>query len=210
MTPDAARRPPRLTLVAEVPSGPRASGRARDVDWSTLMARAQGGDGDAYHRLLTEITPYLRSLAARHHRAPTDVEDAVQDILLTIHAVREIYDPARPFKPWLLAIARRRIVDRLRRQGRSSAHETELAEEHDHIAAIDTGALEARSDGRALRAAVALLPPGQRAAVTLLKIEEMSLKEASAKSGMTVIALKVATHRALKTLRKLLAGSETP
>ncbi len=33
----------------------------RDVDWSILMARAQDGDGAAYHRLLQDIVPYLRS-----------------------------------------------------------------------------------------------------------------------------------------------------
>jgi RNA polymerase sigma-70 factor (ECF subfamily) len=40
------------------------TGSARELDWSTLMARAQGGDRDAYRRLLGEITPYLRALAA--------------------------------------------------------------------------------------------------------------------------------------------------
>ncbi|HEY2968978.1 MAG TPA: RNA polymerase subunit sigma, partial [Casimicrobiaceae bacterium] len=41
--------------------GEKAS--ARDLDWSILMARAQGGDGEAYRRLLVAIAPYLRSLA---------------------------------------------------------------------------------------------------------------------------------------------------
>ncbi len=47
-------------------------------------------------------------------RGRADVEDVVQDILLTLHAIRHTYDPSRPFKPWLVAVARRRIVDRLR------------------------------------------------------------------------------------------------
>ena len=64
-------------------------------DWSGLMARAQNGDAAAYRRLLGEIAPYLRSLAAKRHRDPLDIEDSVQDILLTIHAVRATYDPAR-------------------------------------------------------------------------------------------------------------------
>lgn len=38
----------------------------------------------------------------------------------------------------------------------------------------------------------------------MLKLEEMSLKEAAAASGMSVVALKVATHRALKNLRRLI------
>ena len=88
---------------------------ARDVDWSILMARGQAGDAISYRRLLEEISPYLRSVAARCHRNKSDVEDAVQDVLVTVHAIRATYDPMRPFGPWLLAIANRRIVDRLRR-----------------------------------------------------------------------------------------------
>ena len=64
-----------------------------ELEWSILMARAQDGDGGAYRRLLEEVTPYLCSLAASRHRDPSDAEDAVQDILLTIHAVRQTYDP---------------------------------------------------------------------------------------------------------------------
>src|SRR3546814_7677162 len=41
--------------------------KIHDVDWAILMGRAQMGDGDAYLRLLHEVTPYLRSLAARRH-----------------------------------------------------------------------------------------------------------------------------------------------
>ena len=56
-----------------------------------------------------------------------------------------------------------------------------------------------------LRAAIANLPPGQREAINRLKLNELSLKEASAATGMSVAALKVATHRALKNLRKMLS-----
>ena len=97
------------------------------LTWSALMARAQEGDGLAYRRLLEEVTPYLRSLAARHGGLSGETEDTVQDILLTLHAARQTYDARRPFGPWLLAIARRRIADRLRRLGRRAAAETPLA-----------------------------------------------------------------------------------
>ena len=62
-----------------------------------------------------------------------------------------------------------------------------------------------------MRDAVERLPLGQRDAIRMLKLREMSLKEAAAVSGMTVAALKVATHRALKNLRKILArpGAKT-
>ena len=50
-----------------------------------------------------------------------------------------------------------------------------------------------------------LMAKGQRDAVLLLKLEEMSLQQASAASGLSVAALKVAMHRAMKNLRKMLA-----
>jgi RNA polymerase sigma factor (sigma-70 family) len=175
-----------------------------EEDWAVLMDRAQGGDAASYRRLLLAVTPYLRAMAARSHRERPDVEDSVQDILLTVHTVRHTYDPGRPFKPWLVAIARRRIIDRLRGQGRKRARETFLSEEHETFAAPETNHSETEPDIRALRDAVGQLPEGQRQAITMLKIEEKSLKEASAASGMSIVALKVSTHRAVKNLRKLL------
>jgi RNA polymerase sigma factor (sigma-70 family) len=77
------------------------------------------------------MAPYLRALAARCFKAPGDIEDAVQDVLLTVHAVRHTYDPGRPFGPWLVAIANRRIIDRLRRQMRDRSREIELTAEHE-------------------------------------------------------------------------------
>ncbi len=180
-----------------------------EVDWSILMARAQAGERGAYRRLLDEITPYLRSLAAKSHRDPNDVEDTVQDVLLTVHAIRHTYDPTRPFGPWLVAIAHRRIVDRLRRQGRARQHETPMTPDHETLAATEANYPEACVDAVAVRNAVERLPPGQREAIKLMKLQEMSLRQASAISGMSIAALKVATHRGLKTLRELLTGSST-
>lgn len=187
-----------------VPEGGTGNGRARGVDWSILMAHAQSGDQGAYRRLLEEITPYVRSLAVKCHRDPRDIEDSVQDVLLTVHAVRHTYDPTRPFGPWLVAIANRRITDRLRRQGRSTARETELTDEHETFAGTEANYVETVFAERALREAIEGLPHGQRDAIRLLKLQEMSLKEAATASGMTVAALKVATHRAIKNLRRML------
>jgi RNA polymerase sigma-70 factor (ECF subfamily) len=132
----------------------------------------------------------------------------MQDILLTVHAVRHTYDPKRPFKPWLIAIARRRIIDRLRAQGRRRSRETFLSPEYETFAAPEANLYEAERDARALREAVAHLPDAQRRAVTMLKMEEKSLKEVAAATGMSIAALKVSTHRAVKTLRKLLDGKD--
>jgi RNA polymerase sigma-70 factor (ECF subfamily) len=81
-----------------------------------------------------------------------------------------------------------------------------LAPEHETFSAPEANLGDAGSDAAALRAAIDDLPPGQRQAIRLLKLEEMSLKEAAVASGMSIVALKVATHRALKTLRKVLGN----
>jgi RNA polymerase sigma-70 factor (ECF subfamily) len=175
-----------------------------EFDWSVLMAQAQNGDERAYRSLLEAILPYLRSIAARVHRNPSDVEDAVQDIMLTLHTIRHTYDPARPFGPWLVAIANRRLIDRLRRQGRSRARETALDGQDETFSAPEANLYADDMERRALEAAVAGLPPRQREAIALLKLQEMSLKEAAAASGMSVAALKVSVHRGIRTLRKLL------
>jgi RNA polymerase sigma-70 factor, ECF subfamily len=175
-----------------------------DDEWARLMARAQDGDAASYRQLLIAVTPYLRAIAARHHRDRSDVEDSLQDVLVTVHAVRHTYDPNRPFKPWLVAIARRRIIDRLRAQGRRRARETFLSPEHETFCVAEANSDQAEPDLRALRDAVAQLPEGQRQALTMLKLEEKSLKEASAATGMSIAALKVSSHRAVKNLRKLL------
>lgn len=171
------------------------------------MRAAQDGDSAAYLRLLQEITPLLRR-AVRQRRKflqPSDIEDLVQDILLSLHAVRATYDPARPFLPWLLAIARNRIADGSRRQMRRSANEVSVAEYSETFSEAPTNILETRyGDPDALRQAIGHLPRGQRRAVEMLKLREMSLKEAAAESGMSVVALKVAVHRGMNTLRKVL------
>src|SRR5256712_13557613 len=146
----------------------RESPPAREPDWSIYMARAQAGDRDAYRRLLENLTPYLRSIAARHFQNSGDIEDTVQEVLLTVHAIRHTYDPARPFGPWLVAIANRRVVDGLRRQGRSRAREVALDIEHETFAAPQANLAETASDGRMLRDAIEQLPPGQRDDIRML------------------------------------------
>ncbi len=167
------------------------------------MARAQKGDADAYRQLLIGIIPYLRTIANRVHANASDAEDTVQDILLTLHEVRQTYDASRPFKPWLAGIARHRVADRLRALGRVSAGEVVLEAEHEVFAApADTGG--PALDGRALAAALRALPTGQRRAIELLKLQERSLKEAAEHSGVSIASLKVSAHRGIKALRRLL------
>lgn len=181
---------------------------ARESDWATLMARAQNGDRDTYRRLLEEVAPYIRSLARRRLQASQDLEDVVQDVLLTIHSIRHTYDPNRPFGPWLVAIANRRIIDRFRRESRLRSREVVLEVEHETFPSLQANLYEAALDVRTLNAAVELLPAAQRQAIRLVKLRELSLKEAAIESGLSVASLKVASHRALKSLRRILRSRD--
>ncbi|MBA76075.1 MAG: hypothetical protein CMO30_12435 [Tistrella sp.] len=111
----------------------------------------------------------------------------------------------RAIGPWLVTIAKRRIIDRFRQGARRGARETALTPAHETFAADNANSHEESADRHVLRKAIDDLPPSQREAIRLLKLEEMSLKEASAASGMSISALKVATHRALKNLRRAIA-----
>src|SRR6202521_699716 len=184
MSPGRRRRAPPLTLVASSGAAGTQAARTGDArgagarDWSRLMARAQDGDRGAYRALLEDITPYLRALATRCSRDTGDIEDAVQDVLLTVHAVRHAYDPGRPFGPWLVAIANRRIIDRLRRQTRAKFRDIALGSEHETFSPASTNLQQDFDDRPAraaeLRTAIENLPSDQRQAIKLLKLQEMS------------------------------------
>lgn len=178
--------------------------------WSGWMAAAQAGDAAAYDRLLRAIVPFLRVLVRRRLRQAEAAEDAVQEVLLTLHRVRHTYDPARPFTPWLAAIAARRSIDGLRRQGRIQRHEA--ADDEAAVTFADPASnKELREDDAAAELALLLaeLPAGQRQALELLKVQELSLREAAAVSGQSEGALKVAVHRGIKALKARLSGRDT-
>jgi len=178
-----------------------------DDDLAKLMRATQAGDVDAYLRLLEAITPRIRQVV-RHRRGfmgPAAVDDIVQDILLSLHAVRSTYDPDRPFMPWLLAIVRSRLADHARRDARQTAREQPIENPDVTFANTSTNDEHERFETReTLKHAIQSLPMGQREAIELLKLRELSLKEAAAVSGLSIGALKVATHRAMRALRRVL------
>jgi RNA polymerase sigma-70 factor (ECF subfamily) len=136
----------------------------------------------------------------------TDREDLVQNILLSVHAARSTYDARRPFMTWLRSIAHHRMVDRARRYSKLRAHEV-LVEEPAELYSDQASELPASEygDPQQVRQALKNLPTAQRTAIELLKLRELPLKAAANLSGMSVNALKVAAHRAIKTLRRSLA-----
>lgn len=189
----------------------RQDNKEQDRQWSDWMARAQDGDGAAYQSLLAAVLPLIRSIIGKRIKDPDKTEDVAQDVLMSVHKNRHTYDPSLAFTPWLVTIAQRRTVDALRKIYRQGEREM-LVDEYPETFLSDETNTSPEDDlvfalGDELNRALDALPPGQRTAVELLKLREMSLKEASDVSGMSVAALKVAMHRALKSLRAEMAPS---
>lgn len=176
---------------------------ARDAQWRAQMRAAQDGDQSAYGALLAEMLPMLRLFVRRKWGNVQDVDDIVQDILLSLHAVRHTFDPSRPFLPWLLTIAYRRIADAARRSSSRSSYETTVDVMPETFAGGEPKSGQERSDDQAaIQQSLADLTTGQREAIELVKVQGLSLKEASAVTGKSVASLKVNIHRAVKALRR--------
>lgn len=169
---------------------------ADEATLSRLMGLAQAGDKAAYSALLETSQHWLRRYYARRI-GPCQLDDLVQDTLLSLHRKRATYDPARPFLPWLAAIARYRWVDHLRKVYRADEAELE-------------GNLAAESDEPGIAARISLerlfarLPSAQVAAIEMVKIMGLSVSEASQASGQSESLIKVNIHRGLKRLTALI------
>ena len=178
-------------------------------EWAALMRAAQDGDAAAYRRLLDQLAQVIRAIAIRRWGHFDAVEDLVQDVLLSLHSVKHTFDADRPFIPWLQSIIRHRMADMARRQSRRAAHEVTVIELPEISAEVTINyADDGPGDIEELYAAIAALPEGQRQAVEMLRFKEMTAKEAAAATGQSVTALKVAMHRALKSLRSALGKGD--
>lgn len=165
-----------------------------DDDARRLMARAQDGDRACYRALLSGSRDWLLRYYARRI-APQMVEDLVQDTLLSVHRKRSTYDPARPFYPWLAAIARYRWVDALRKLTR-----TEELYEADSAVPAEEDAVLARLS---LDTLLTRLPPAQAHAIKLTRISGRSVAETAKITGQSESLVKVNVHRGLKKLAAL-------
>lgn len=173
----------------------------RETHWAGLMRAAIRGDAAAYHRLLCELAPVLRAFAgrglARHRHGSEDVEDVVQETLLALHLKRGTWDERQPFSPWLYAIARNKLIDNLRRRGRQP-----------HLVIDDIGELPggeappAELNGVDAERLISRLNGRQREIVVAISIEGASARQVAERLGMTEGAVRVALHRALRSLAK--------
>jgi RNA polymerase sigma-70 factor (ECF subfamily) len=177
----------------------------QEIESARLMARAQQGDARAYEDLLQLLARDARGFVGRRVGWTDWVEDVVQDALLAVHRARHTYDPARPFAPWFYAIVNSRLVDALRVQKRRSTREVMDGESLDRQPAPAGGS--GRDDvSEELARAVSNLPRVQREVVSLLKYDDLSVRDVARRLGMSEAAVKTTAHRGYKMLRKTVGG----
>lgn len=168
-----------------------------------LMVRGLAGDSAAYTALLRRLAEALRAYFRRRlFRQAHEAEDLVQDVLMAIHAKRATFDPSQRLTVWVYAIAQYKLIDYLRRARRRGVAvpidgETELfAEAGDGAASADVETL------------LGHLPEKQRQTIRLVKLEELSVREAAAKAGISESDVKVSVHRGMKKLSKIIKDGE--
>ncbi|MEP2735657.1 MAG: sigma-70 family RNA polymerase sigma factor [Erythrobacter sp.] len=174
---------------------------ADEATLARLMVASQKGDKAAYNVLLSEAGLWLERYF-RRRVPPHQLDDLVQDVLLAIHNKRSSYDAARPFLPWLSAIARYRWVDHLRKVYK---HEADLLEDGDAFEDSEEDVVEARVS---LERLFVHLPEKQSEVIELVKIEGLSVREAAQKTGQSESLVKVNIHRGLKKLATLVEKAE--
>jgi RNA polymerase sigma-70 factor (ECF subfamily) len=159
------------------------------------MLGGLNGDAAAHTALLRALVPLLHSFYGRRLRnAAADVQDLVQETLISIHTRRASYDRDRPFTAWLYAVARHRLADYYRRR-RLSASIEDLT---DILAAEGfEERVTARIDVDAL---LNTLSPKQARAISDTHLDGKSIAEAAAGAGLGMSDVKISIHRGLKAI----------
>lgn len=173
---------------------------------TTLMSKALKGDQQAYADLLHLLAPFLRHVIAGKINIQTDVEDIVQEILISLHKARGTYNSSRPFIPWLMAIAHYRLMDYFRKSYRDTEHNASISyddiaqqwsEEHAYHTVTDN---DIRIEY--IEEAIDSLPEKHQQILLLLHKEGYTSKEVAKKLNMTLSAVKVTAHRLYKRIRQ--------
>jgi RNA polymerase sigma-70 factor (ECF subfamily) len=160
------------------------------------MAEAQAGDKDAFRALVKKIGPAITNFVRRRIFDQAELEDVCQEILIEIYESRHTFDAKRPLEPWLFAIARYVVINHRRRYRLRTAHQ-QLTE----AAADNTGGQSSNILSK-LREALSQLPPFQREALVMTKLEGLSIAESSKRAGTSTANMKVRVHRAAALLKK--------
>lgn len=175
-------------------------------DWAMLLTRANAGDGQAFARFLRAVSPAIRTvLRARGGGLPRDQhEDVLQEVLLALHLKRHSWIPGTPVRPWVMAIARYKLIDACRRRGAAIHLPIESFAE-----VLADGRLMPPLAGRDAEQMLAQIDTRSAALVRAVALEGDSAEEAGGALGLSAGAARVALHRALRRLAQIAERMKT-
>jgi RNA polymerase sigma-70 factor (ECF subfamily) len=168
-----------------------------------LMSRYQQADGTAVRLLIERLSPQLLRFFSSQMGCKTDAEDMLQDLWMRIHQARHTYRPGEPVLPWVYAIARCVRTDSYRRRRRVTSREITMA------VLPEPSAQRSAASPLPFEGLVAPLSDRQRAVLTMLKVNGMSIEEVARATASTIGAVKQEAHRAYERLRGLLEHDRT-
>jgi RNA polymerase sigma-70 factor (ECF subfamily) len=182
-----------------------------DPTEAELIAAVLRGDSASFEPLVEKYSPRVFATARRYARRESEVEDIVQEVWFKAFQKLKSFRGEAPFEHWLMRLAVRTCYDFLRAHQRN--RETVFSEltepENDWLERIVRQPEEAAENAEAARTLVAKLlgqlSPPARLIITLLEIEDRSVKEISKLTGWSVPLVKVRAFRARAEMRKLLA-----
>jgi RNA polymerase sigma-70 factor (ECF subfamily) len=178
-----------------------------------LMQRYVDGDAAAFRALYALLAPKLLGYLAKMTRDRAIADDLLQQTFLKVHRARGAWVRGADPTPWIYAIAHRTFLDEARRGSRAVVRvgkEDELPELPAALDGAAEGTAEPGADPELTKAALdalEALPPQQREAVVLTKLDGKSFAEAAAIAGTTPGAMKVRAHRGYVALRKALGAT---
>src|ERR1700693_5662568 len=171
----------------------------QENDWAVWMRAAMTGDAGAYRQLLVSLAPHVRAVDRSRCRSlgasEGEVEDIVQEVLLTIHLKQGTWDRSRPIGPWVAAITRNKLIDILRQRGQ---HITVPIE--DFMDSLQAEDLTPELSTRDIDTLLGHLKPRPREIVRFISVNGSSIRETADRLQMTEGAVRVTLHRALKAL----------
>lgn len=174
------------------------------------VERARAGEGGALGELFERLRPDVMRLCTRL-LGHVDAEDAANDAFQRAQHRLESYDPAQPFRRWLLSIAAHQCIDRLRRRSlekRLFDPDREGEAAVDDLSAAGSSALEGilRAERQAaLQAALDGLPDRYRAPLVLRYFVEQSYDEIGEELGIPKSQVASLLFRGKQRLRALLS-----
>jgi RNA polymerase sigma factor (sigma-70 family) len=173
-----------------------------EVRLKTWMLGGLEGDDAAHAALLRALVPLLHSFYRRRlHGTKEDVEDLVQETLISVHTRRASYDRNRPFTAWLYAVARYRMIDHYRRRRLSVS-----IEDIEDIL-ISEGFEEAVSASLDVENLLNTVSPKQARAIRDTHIDGKSVAEAAVGACIGESDVKISVHRGLKAITSRIMGA---